>query len=51
MREKLTTKEFMKICLGGEGSPKGGGLGWNCVNTLHYRLTLKYKLEYSPEGK
>jgi len=51
MREKLTTKEFVKICLGDEGHPKGGRPGWNCVNTLHYRLTLKYKLEYSPEGK
>ncbi len=51
MREKLNTKEFVKICLGDEGSPKGGRPGWNCVNTLHYRLTLKYKREYSPEGK
>lgn len=50
-REKLATEEFVKICLGDEGSAKGGKLGWHCVNTLHYRLTLKYKLEYSPEGK
>jgi len=51
MREKLIAKEFVKICLGDEGSPKGGRLGWNCVYTFHYRLTLKYKLENSPEGK
>jgi hypothetical protein len=44
MREKLATKEFVKICLGDEGSSKAGKLGWNCVNTLHYRLTLKLKL-------
>jgi hypothetical protein len=41
--EKLTTREFVKDCLGDEGSPKGHKLGRDCTNTLHYRLTLKYK--------
>lgn len=46
--EKLTTKEFIMLCSGDEGSPKGTRLGQNCLNTLHYRLTLKYKPEQSP---
>ena len=40
--EKLSTKEFVKVCLGDEGSLKGRRLG-GCINMLHYRLTLKYK--------
>src|SRR5215472_2355529 len=39
VHERLTTKEFVQVCRGNEGSPKGLG---RCVNTLHYRLTLEY---------
>jgi hypothetical protein len=46
VHEKLTTKEFVKVCLGNERFPRGGKLGQNCINTLHYRLTLRYESEY-----
>jgi len=51
VHEKLVTKKFVKVCLGDERSRKGGNLGRDCINTLHYCLTLKYKPEYSPEGE
>jgi len=51
VHENLTTKEFVKVCPGDEGSPKGGKLGGDCVNTLHYRLTLRYEPGHSPEKK
>ena len=40
VNERLTVKEFVQICCGNEGAAKGSGA--NCVNTLHYRLTLQY---------
>jgi hypothetical protein len=43
VHENLITKEFVKVCLGDERSPKGGQLGRDCINTLHYRLTLRYE--------
>jgi len=43
VREKWHIKEFVQVCCGYEGSPKGGQRGRDCVNTLHYRLTLKYE--------
>ena len=39
VHERLVRKEFVQVCRGNEGSPKGLG---RCVNTLHYRLTLEY---------
>jgi hypothetical protein len=51
VHEKLNTKEFVKVCLGDQDSPKGGKLGRDCVNTLHYRLTLRYEPGYSPGKK
>ena len=51
VHEKLTTKEFVKVCLGDERSPKGGKLGRDCINTLHYRLTLRYEPGHSSEKK
>jgi hypothetical protein len=51
VREKLSTKEFVKVCLGDEGPPREGSLGRGCINTLHYRLTLKYEPGYSPKEK
>lgn len=47
IHERLTTKEFVQVCSGNEGSAKGPGQ--NCVNTLHYRLTLEYSQGQSPE--
>jgi hypothetical protein len=43
--EKLTEKEFSKVCPGDEGSPKGRRRGNRCMNVLRYRLTVKYKGE------
>src|SRR5579863_4829611 len=40
--EGLTTKEFVQVCPGDEGTPKRRGR--DCLNTLHYRLTLKYRV-------
>lgn len=47
--EKLSMKEFVKVCLGNEGSTRGDRLGRGCINTLHYRLTLKYKSGQTPD--
>lgn len=47
VHERLTTKEFVQVCCGNEGSTKG--LGRDCVNALHYRLTLEYTPGQSPE--
>ena len=41
VREKLTQNECAKVCIGDEGSSRGEGR--NCINTLHYRLTLQYE--------
>src|SRR5262249_4183449 len=46
VHERLTTKEFVQVCCGNEGSTKGLG---RCINTLHYRLTLEYAPGQSPE--
>jgi hypothetical protein len=46
VHEKLTTKEFVKVCLGNEGFPEQGNPGRDCINALHYRLTLRYEPEY-----
>ncbi len=43
--EGLTTKEFVKDCPGDEGTPKRRGR--DCLNTLHYRLILKYRVHKS----
>lgn len=51
VHEKLVTKEFVKVCLGDGRSPMGGNLGPHCINTLHYRLTLRYELGHSPRKK
>ena len=45
VNEKSTVKEFTQICCGDEGSSKGKGR--DCVNTLHYRLTLEYKPSFT----
>jgi hypothetical protein len=47
VHERLTTKEFVQVCCGNEGAAKG--LGRNCINTLHYRLTLEYAPAQFPE--
>ena len=48
VRERLTTKEFVQVCCGHEeGLPRG--LGENCINMLHYRLTLEYTRGQSPQ--
>jgi len=47
VRERLTSREFVRVCCGKEGSTKG--LDRDCVNTLHYRLTLEYTPGQSPE--
>jgi hypothetical protein len=47
VHERLTTKEFVQVCCGSEGPAKG--LGGDCVNTLHYRLTLEYTPGQSSE--
>ena len=47
VHEQLTTKEFMQVCCGNEGSTKG--LGRDCFNTLHYRLTLEYVPGQTPD--
>jgi hypothetical protein len=49
VRERLTTREFVRVCGGNENSPKGPTQG--CVNTLHYRLTLAYTPEQSHIGR
>ena len=49
IHERLTTKGFVQVCCGNEGSTKG--LDRDCINTLHYRLTLEYSPGQSPEGK
>ena len=46
--EKSTAKEFVKVCLSNEGFPKRGKPGRDCINTLHYRLTLRYEPGHSP---
>jgi hypothetical protein len=43
VHERLTTKEFVQVCCGKEGS------GRDCINTLQYRLTLDYAPGQSPE--
>jgi hypothetical protein len=43
IHEKLTTKEFVRVCPGDEGTPKRPRSGRGCANILHYRLTLKQK--------
>lgn len=48
LRRKLVTKEFTRRCPGDEGSPKGRRPGPKCLNTLHFKLTLKYKPEHAP---
>lgn len=45
--EQLTTKEAVQVCYGSESSTER--LGRNCVNTLHYRLTLEYAPGRSPD--
>jgi len=45
VNEKATVKEFTQICCGDEGTSKGKGR--DCVNTLHYRLTLEYKPSFT----
>ena len=47
VHEQLTTKEFIQVCSGNEGSTKG--LGQDCFNTLHYRLTLEYVPGQTPD--
>jgi hypothetical protein len=47
VHEQLTTKEFVQVCSGSEGPAKG--LGRDCVNTLHYRLTLEFAPGQTPE--
>lgn len=42
-REGAAQKEFVKRCPGDEGSPKGRRHGRDCLRSLHYRITLKYK--------
>jgi hypothetical protein len=51
VHENLTTKEFEKVCLGDERPPTGGKLGQDCINTLHYRLSLSYEPGHSPGKK
>ena len=46
VHERLTTKEFVQVCSGNEGSTQG--LGRGCFNTLHYRLTLEYEPGQTP---
>ena len=48
VHERLTTMEFVKVCCGKEGSTEGRGPR-DCINTLHYRLTLEYAPRQSPE--
>jgi len=48
VHERLTTKEFVQVCCGKEGSTEGLGPR-DCINTLHYRLTLEYTPGQSPE--
>jgi hypothetical protein len=40
---KETASEFEMNCKGDEGTPKGRKKGYSCCNTLHARLTIKYK--------
>ena len=47
IHERLSTKEVVRVCSGNEDLPRG--LGQNCVNMLHYRLTLKYIPGESPK--
>ena len=47
IHERLATKEFVQVCNSNEGSAKRPSR--NCVNTLHYRLTLEYTPGKSPE--
>lgn len=47
VHERLTMKEFVQVCSGSEGSTKVPGR--DCVNTLHYRLTLEYTPGQLPE--
>ena len=47
VHERLTMREFVQVCCGAEGPAKG--LGRDCINTLHYRLTLEYTPGQSPE--
>jgi len=47
VHERLTTMEFVQVCRGTENSEQR--IGQDCVNMLHYRLTLEYTLGQSPE--
>jgi hypothetical protein len=47
IHERQTTKEFVQVCNGNEGFAKGPNR--NCVNTLHYRLTLEYAPGQTPQ--
>src|SRR5262249_9367117 len=47
IHERLTAKEFVKICCGNESLPTGPGR--ECGNRLHYRLTLEYAPGQSPD--
>ena len=47
VRGRLTAKEFVQVCCGHEDLPRG--LGQNCINMLHYRLTLEYTPGQSPK--
>lgn len=41
---KALYSEFVLQCPGDEGSPKGRRKGAECMNALHVRLTLRYKV-------
>ena len=45
VNEKSTVREFTQVCRGEESSSTGKGR--DCVNTLHYRLTLEYKPSFT----
>src|SRR5690349_15351543 len=47
VEQRLTTKEFVQVCNGNEGNTRAPGR--NCVNTLHYRLTLEYTPGYNSQ--
>ena len=51
VRLEQTKREFHESCPGDEGSPKGRRIGPPCLNTLYYRITLKYKPDQNPQER
>ena len=43
VRDKCDVKEFSRLCPGDEGSEKGRRPGKKCLNSLRFRIKLRYR--------